>query len=225
MRSMLLLAIAAIGCAAPPMGVGSGALRRPSAGGAASGTIGLGGDVHRQVFQAEATVNVMPRRWGGLETGFMYVRLADDRPGQRPIDATSAFPYVRPRLAIGSFSIATALTGFGFGGGGGGIVGGIADLQVGWGGERWSVYGGAYAHYYELTGSAETSSRQLRVGGEYVVFVRTVRLTAAAELYRHSDRIGQRVGDRDTGTFEVTRARFFGAGIKLRIESPWLDWK
>jgi hypothetical protein len=106
------------------------------------------------------------------------------------------------------------VAGLGFGGGGGGIAGGIADLQVGYGTPAWSAYAGAYGIAYNFTGgtsSTETSGSQVRVGGEYLMPMGSVKLGVALELYRqHDDLRGENAS--------VERA-FIGGAVKLKIET------
>ena len=104
-----------------------------------------------------------------------------------------------------------------FGGGGGGLFGGIADLQVGYGTDLWSVYGGAYGQYYEIVseGNQRTSGSQLRAGGELARRYGRTRLALALELYRHHDELG--------GDGVDSEQTFVGGGLKLRVASPVLQ--
>ena len=109
---------------------------------------------------------------------------------------------------------AIALAGLGMGGGGGGIIGGIADAQLGYGTAAWSVYVGAYAHGFELVSESpvDASARQLRLGGEYAFAMGASRFGVAIELYRQREAL--RNGDDQADTDG------FAGGLKLSITSP-----
>ncbi|MCE9572681.1 MAG: hypothetical protein K8W52_05950 [Deltaproteobacteria bacterium] len=211
--AVVLVVLAA--CAAPPMGLGMGARMPISQTGHSvlAGSVGMGAGPGRQTFQAEAQGQFAIARWFALEMGGVYTQLAA-RSGGKEFNTLGGFPYVRPRFRIDRVSIAVALSGFGFGGGGGGFIGGVADAQVGYGTGTWSVYGGAMAHGFELVSeqSLETSSRALRVGGEYTTRVGRSRLGIAVEVYRQHDDL-RRGGTR-------IESQFMAAALKLSITSP-----
>ena len=212
--AVVLILLAA--CAAPPMGLGMGA-RTPISQADHSvlaGSVGIGAGPDRQTFQAEAQAQLAIARWFALEIGGAYTQLAARDDAGREINLIGGFPYVRPRFLIGRVSIATALSGFGFGGGGGGFIGGVAAPHGGDAPPPGGVFGGAMAHGFELTSenSVETSSRALRVGGEYTRAMGRSRLGIALEVYRQRDDL-RRGGTR-------IESRFFAAGLKLSITSP-----
>lgn len=183
----------------------------PGRGGVVGGTASVGAAANRQSFQAEAHVDLDVASWFALGGGVVYAQVSDDREGG--VLAAGGFPYLRPRFQRGPISLAVALAGFGFGGGGGGIIGGIADLQLGYGTEAWSVYAGAYAHGFDVTGevSLESSARQQRVGGEYLWPMGGGKVGVALEINHQRDQLQK--GDVMVG------ANQWGAALKLRILS------
>ncbi len=199
------------GCAAPPLGLGSGAATMPGGGSVIGGTAAVGAAANRQSFQVEAHVDVDLVSWFGLGGGVVYAQVSDDREGG--VLAAGGFPYLRPRFKYGPMSLAIGLAGFGFGGGGGGLVGGIADLQLGYGTGTWSVYTGAYAHGFDVTGEEplESSARQQRLGGEYLWPLGEGRVGVALEINHQRDRF--RSGDVMVGADQ------WGAALKLRVLS------
>lgn len=211
------LAVALVGCAAPPLGLGMGAHLPTSTTGerttgmVAHGATALAGSADRRVFQAEGGLGVIGTRWFAFDAGVVYTQLADDSDGH--VFAAGGFPYLRPKLTFGNVSLAGAVAGMGFGGGGGGFYGGIADLQLGYGTPSWSVYAGAYGLTYEVVseGTTRTSGSQERLGGEYLFPVGPMKLGVALELYRQHDEL--------RGNDRSTESRFYGAGVKLRVES------
>jgi hypothetical protein len=209
-------------CAAPPLGLGTGAhLPTTTKGERANGVLVSGGASvgaaeHRRAFQVEGSGGLILTRWFTMEAGLVYSQLSDDTNGE--IIAISAFPYLRPRLQLGNVSVAMGVAGLGFGGGGGGIAGGIADVQVGYGTPTWSAYAGAYGIAYNFTGgesTTETSGSQVRVGGEYLMPMGSVKLGVALELYRQHD-------DLRGGNARVEGA-FIGGAVKLKIETGVLE--
>jgi hypothetical protein len=209
-------------CAAPPLGIGTGAhLPTTTTGERANGIVVSGGAAvgaaeHRRAFQVDGSAGLVLRRWFTMEVGLLYSQLSDDTSDE--LVAVSAFPYLRPRFQLGPVSVATAVAGLGFGGGGGGIAGGIADVQVGYGTPTWSAYAGAYGIAYNLTGgesTTETSGSQVRVGGEYLMQMGSVKLGVALELYRQHD-------DLRGGNAHVEGA-FVGGAVKLKIETGVLQ--
>lgn len=222
---MNLLPLAAVStvlaaCAAPPLGLGTGA-RLPTTtrgeranGFVAAGATSVGAAEDRRTFQADGSVGLVLRRWFTIEAGVVYTQLSEDGDGDGGLFAAGGFPYLRPRFQIGLVSVATALAGLGFGGGGGGIYGGIADVQVGYGTPAWSIYTGAYGTAFEATGGDSTTSAsgsQLRLGGEYLMPVGAVKLGVAIEIYRQHDEL--------RGDDRRVESTFVGAGLKLRLES------
>ncbi len=204
-------------CAAPPMGFGGGA--RPIVPGAdgrsgkVAGGVGVGVGRDRSWLQADGAMTYAFTRWFSLAAGVTVTRIDTEADG-RELDTTGGFPYLRPRLQLGPWSVATGLAGMAFGAGGGGLAGGIADVQVGYGAARWSVYAGAYKHAFEVTGEEPTSASadQLRLGGEYAWQVGALQVGLAIELYRHHDRLRND---------DLTReSRLLGGGLKLRVDSP-----
>jgi len=211
-----LLALFTAACAAPPIGLGTSA-RIPTAKpgeleASASGAVGVGRDRYATQLEAAGTLVVTP--WFSFEAGAAFTQQTQALAEGREQVATGGFPYLRPRITVAGVSIATALAGLGFGGGGGGFIGGIADLQVGYGTKTWAAYAGAYRQYFELVSEepTESSSSQYRVGGEYSRKVGAARIGLALEVYRHHDRLH--------GDGLTTEQRFVGAGLKLRITSP-----
>lgn len=220
-RVVTVMTLAAVGCAAPPIGLGSGALHptsgaASSSGASASGSAGYGGGRHRNVFQIDGSLAVAIRPAFALEAGLVYTQLNQVERGEA-ISAYGVFPYLRPRLSVGPVFAAVALSGFAFGGGGGGVVAGIADAQVGYRHAAWAIYAGGYRLHHEVTGSSTTSASQLRVGGEYLLPTRGGRIGVALELYRQADRLTGYEGDSGS----TMTSRFVGGALKLRFASQW----
>ncbi len=222
-RLVVLSCLAAASCAAPVMGLGTGALHpygpdEPvrSQGVQLHGAAGLAAGRGRQTAQFDGSGSLLLRRVFSLDLGIAVTQVQQEVDGG-VLNAFGAFPYLRPRINVGPVSIAVALAGLGFGGGGGGLFGGIADLQVGYGTDRWSVYGGAYGQYYEIVseGNQRTSGSQLRAGGELARRYGRTRLALALELYRHHDELG--------GDGVDSEQTFVGGGLKLRVASPVLQ--
>ncbi|MBL0218079.1 MAG: hypothetical protein IPQ07_29890 [Myxococcales bacterium] len=208
----------ALGCAAPPIGLGSGALHpaMPSSGASASGSAGYGGGRSRYVFQIDGSMAVAIRPTFAIETGAVYTQLDQVKHGTE-LTAYGVFPYLRPRIRVGPAFAAVALSGFAFGGGGGGVVAGIVDAQVGYRHADWAVYVGGYRLHHEVTGSSMTSAAQVRIGGEYLLPTRGGRIGVAVELYRQTDRLTGYEGM----TGNTTSTRFLGGALKLRFASRW----
>jgi len=206
-----LACVALLGCAAPPLGLGSGATTTPGRGGVVGGTATIGAAANRQSFQVEAHGAGNVASWFAVEAGVVYSQLSDTREPKLLI--AGGFPYVRPRLQLGPVSVATAVAGFGFGAGGGGLIGGIADVQLGYGTPSWSVYVGAYAHGFEVTSESpiETSARQQRIGGEYLWPLGTTKLGVAVEVHHQHDHL------RDDGV--MVHGDQWGGAVKVRIQS------
>ena len=213
--SVIVVAALATGCAAPPIGLGSGALH-PGTGASATGTAGYGAGGGRNVFQVDGALAVGIRRSFAVEAGLVYTQLSQLDRGH-PLTAYGVFPYVRPRLSSGPVFVAVALSGFAMGGGGGGVVGGIADAQVGYGRTDWAAYVGGYRLHHEVIGSSSTSATQLRIGAEYLIPTRGGRVGVAVELYRQDDSL------RGGETSSTLRSSYFGGAVKLRFASQW--WK
>ncbi len=207
----LFACVALLGCAAPPLGLGAGATTTPGRGGVVGGTATIGAAANRQSFQIEAHGSYNLASWFAVEAGAVYSQLSDDR--EQKILIAGGFPYVRPRLQLGPVSVATAVAGFGIGGGGGGLIGGIADVQLGYGTPCWSVYVGAYAHGFEVTSQSpvEISARQQRIGGEYLWSLGTTKLGVAVEVHHQRDKL------RDDGV--MVHADQWGGAVKVRIQS------
>jgi hypothetical protein len=214
--SVMGVAAVAIGCAAPPIGLGSGALRpaHPRTGTSATGAAGFGGGHDRTVFQIDGALAVAVHPAFTMEGGLVYTQLSQPTAAGELI-AHGGFPYLRPRLTLGPVSIAIALAGFAIGGGEGGVIAGIADAQVGYGREAWAIYAGGYALHHEVLGSSTTSARQLRLGGEYLMTTPGGRVGVALELYRQDDTLRAIGAGRD----RMAASRFFGGAIKLRFAS------
>jgi hypothetical protein len=213
-RILVILSLSAA-CAAPPMGLGTGA-RIPAAPGrnVIEGRTGLAVASGRQTFQAEASMRGQFARWFALELGVAVTRAQQEGADGDQVNLTGGFPYARPRFQLDHVSLAIALAGLGMGGGGGGIIGGIADAQLGYGTAAWSVYVGAYAHGFELVSESpvDASARQLRLGGEYAFAMGASRFGVAIELYRQREAL--RNGDDQADTDG------FAGGLKLSITSP-----
>jgi hypothetical protein len=204
-------------CAAPPLGLGTGAHLPTTAKGErkdgvlVAGGASVGAAEHRRAFQVEGSGALVLNSWFTMEAGLIYSQLSDDRAD---LVAISAFPYLRPRLQLGPVSVALGVAGLGFGGGGGGIAGGIADAQIGYGTPTWSAYVGGYGIAYNATGgdsSTETSGSQVRVGGEYLMPMGSVKLGVALEVYRQHDDL--------RGDGVQVEGAFIGGAVKLKIET------
>jgi hypothetical protein len=211
----LVAAASLAGCAAPPLGFGTSA-RIPGPAGTATfearTAVGLGPG--RQTYQAELSSTFRPRRWFAGELGVVGTHLAQDVDGGGTLNLNGVWPYLRPHFFVDRVSLAIGLSGLGFGGGGGGIIGGIADAQLGYGTERWTVYAGAYRHYFELVAedAIVASSSQLRAGGQLTVHAGRGRLGVAVELERQRD-------DLRNDPHQQT-SRFWGGALKLSYTSP-----
>ncbi|MBK9033188.1 MAG: hypothetical protein IPL61_18270 [Myxococcales bacterium] len=212
-RSIWILSLLVAGCVAPPLGVGAGPQSpRRSSHGVLEGRAALGAGPDRQAFQAEGSAMFRFARNFGLEAGAVYAQVAHKAAGQE-VSVKGGFPYVRPRLIVGDVSLAVALSGGGMGGGGGGFFGGIADVQLGYAPAGWGVYAGAYRHGFDLTSEdpIETSSRQYRLGGQYVYPMGAARLGVALEAYHQDESL------RNGGA--TIDARSFGGTLKLSMTS------
>lgn len=202
-------------CAAPPMGLGTGARTPATAGHAViEGRTGMAAASGRQTFQAEASGRGQFARWFALEAGVAVTRAQQTNAAGEQLNLTGGFPYLRPRFQVGRASLAIALAGLGMGGGGGGILGGIADAQVGYGTKSWSVYVGGYAQRFEIVSEApiDTSARQVRLGGEYAWAMGASRFGVAVELYRQRESLRNDNIQTDTDGF--------AGGVKLTMTSP-----
>jgi hypothetical protein len=230
------VAIGAAGCAAPPMGLGSGAVFSGAPGSSrlvAAGATGMAASGTRTVFQAEASLAFQQRPpdaslGGGIEAGLVYTQL-EERGASGEVFVVGGFPYVRPRLIVGPASLAVALAGFAMGAGGGGVMAGFADAQLGVGSETSSIYAGAYTLVYDVAGGNRTVAKQLRIGGEHLWQLRGVRFGLALEVYAQDDAFVDRGPDTDTDGDRPSRSRrvestFTGGGLKLRIDSGSRGW-
>ena len=206
--------VAAGACAAPPLGFGTSArIPAPPGLGTVEGRTAVGLGPGRQTYQAELSSTFRIGGWFGIEAGAVVTHLTQDVDGGGKLTLNSAFPFVRPRFFVDRFSLAIGLSGLGFGGGGGGIVGGIADAQLGYGTETWTLYAGAYRHYFELVSEDAiiASSSQLRIGGQYTLPVGRGRIGLALEVHRQRD-------DLRNDPYQQT-SRFWGAALKLSLTS------
>lgn len=186
----IAIAVGASACAAPPLGFGASArLPAPAGRGVIEARTAVGLGAGRQVYQGEASGLLQLRRWFALEGGAVYTRVAQDADSGGDLVLNGVLPFVRPRVTVDHVSLAIGLSGLGFGGGGGGLVGGIADAQLGYGTDAWSVYAGAYRHYFELVAEdgIEASSSQVRAGASYTLRAGGGRVGLALELQRQHD--------------------------------------
>jgi hypothetical protein len=193
-----VLLVALAGCLAPPIGLGRGAAVGDAA---ASISVGAACWEHRATAQLEGGIAVHRSTRFELELGGVYTELVDE-PARRSLLGIGVIPYVRPRWTFGRVSLALAGSAIALAAGEGGALGGVADLQLGVGGARWSIYGGAYVLGSVIAeGGPEVTAAQLRVGGELWLGTAGVAL----ELYRHTDSLDRVHGDA------------LGAGAKLRV--------
>jgi hypothetical protein len=218
MRAPVVFAVASAtlaACAPPPLGFGSGA-RIPGPPGSAvvEGRTAVGLGEGRLTTQAELSALLRLRSWFGFEGGVVLARATQDVDGGGELTLNGGFPFVRPRFSVGGASLAIGLSGLGAGGGGGGIVGGIADAQLGYGTGTWSAYAGAYRHYFELVSEDAiiASSRQLRLGGQYALPLGASRLGLALEVHHQRDRLRNDPHEQ--------ASRYWGAALKLSFTSP-----
>ncbi len=215
MQRILVILSLSTACAAPPMGLGTGARIPASPGlGVIEGRTGMAAASGRQSFQADVAARFQIVRVFAMEGGVAVTRVQQAGADGDQVNLTGGFPYLRPRLQFGRVALALALAGLGGGGGGGGIIGGIADAQLGYGTAAWSVYVGAYAHGFEIVGEApvDTSARQLRIGGEYAWAAGRARFGVAVEAYRQRETLRN---DEDRANTDG-----FAGGLKLSITSP-----
>lgn len=213
-RALSFVPLSIAACAAPPLGVGAGPQFPAQANhGVVEGRAALGAAAGRQAFQGEASAAFRFVRRFGLEAGAVYSQVSQG-DGDDEVSVLGVFPYLRPRVIVGEFSAAVALSGGGMGGGGGGFFGGIADLQLGYAAGAWGAYAGAYRHGFDLTSEDPivTSSRQYRVGGQYVYPMGRTRLGIAVEVFHQDDSL------RNGGA--TIASRLFGGTLKLSITSP-----
>lgn len=216
MRVSLVLCLAVAACAAPPLGLGAGP-HSPSPGRAEiDGRASMAAADGRAAFQVEASGQARVARVFAIEAGVVVTRVAQrDDEDDDDVQVTGGFPYVRPRFLVRDVSLAIGLAGLGFGGGGGGLLGGIADVQLGYAAPRWGAYVGGYRHYFELVGedAIVTSARQVRVGAQYRHPVGTSRLGLGVELFYQDESLRN---DPD-GT---VASELVGATLKLSITTP-----
>ncbi len=190
------------GCVAPPIGIGRGVVADPAV---PTIGIGVGGWDHRATAQLEGAVAVHRSPRFALDVGGVYTQLVDER-AHGSLLAIGVMPYVQPRWRLGHVSVAVAGSAIALSAGEGGVLGGFADIQLGYRGGRWAVYGGGYA-----TGCmvAETGpvvgALQLRAGAEAWFGASGIAL----ELYRHVESLVDE--QRAIHTDAV------GLGAKLRV--------
>jgi hypothetical protein len=148
-----------------------------------------------------------------LEVGGAFTQMSIGRDDDT-LFGFGLLPYVRPRWTVGRFSAATAFSLLGGSGGEVGAIGGIADGQIGIGGDRWSVYTGVYGYGYGEGLGSTVAAVQGRVGGEVMFPTRRGRVGMALEIYGQADWL------RATEDPATTTSRFIGGGLKLRFELP-----
>jgi hypothetical protein len=208
-------AVTLAACAAPPMGFGtSSRIPAPVGKGSVEGRTAVGIGPGRQTYQGELSGTLRLRRWFAVEMGLVVARTVQDDDDGGEVVLNGGFPFGRPRFFIDRVSLAFGLAGLGFGGGGGGIIGGIADAQLGYGTDTWGLYAGAYRQYFEIVAEEAilSSSTQYRVGGQYTLRVGRGRVGLALELHRHRDSLRN---DPHQQT-----SRFWGGALKLSFTSP-----
>ena len=102
------------GCAAPPLGLGTGmsTLGGPRASYAITGTAGFGASKNRAAFQAEAAATVLKSNTGhltgGLEVGAAYTQVQVKKDDKSYV-AHGVLPYLRPRIGYGPVTLAIGL--------------------------------------------------------------------------------------------------------------------
>ena len=214
MRAIVALVVAT-GCAAPPIGIGGSARRRPASMSTSTLTTAWGMSVapDHNTYQLEGSRTMYrPRSWLAIDAGGV-VDLVGARDGERAVDAIGAFPYVQPRFSHGPWSAAITAAACAVGAGEGGAVGGFGDLQAGFGGDRWSIYGGSYGLAYVVAdGGSITTALQARVGAEVLVPLQRLLIGVAVEWYRHVDSL------RANPDVQSVDSSFDGFGLKLRVE-------
>jgi hypothetical protein len=193
------------------MGIGRGASVgdvRPT-----SIAVGVGAAEHREISQVDGAVTFPRSQTFSFDVGAVYSQFWDRRR-DGTLFVMGAFPYIRPRWTFGSVSIALAVSGVGFSGGEGGVLAGFADVQLGYGGRRWSVYGGAYGSACAVADVGPiVVAAQVRAGGEYWFISGPQRFGVALELYRQLESL-----DVDAQMGGELQADFVGGAAKLRIE-------
>ena len=212
--SIVVFLLVVASCAAPPIGIGAGARRRALGQPAVATAWGVGVARDHETYQLEASGTVArPRPWLAVEAGGV-IDAVSARDGNRSLLAVSGFPYLRARFERGALSLAITGAAAAAAGGEGGAVGGFGDAQVGVGGERWSLYGGAYAlGYAEAAGGPTATALQARVGAELLVPVGKVFVGVALEAYRHTESLR---ATPDVMAFDQDGTGF---GLKLRFEA------
>jgi hypothetical protein len=195
-------------CVAPPLGIGTGAHGHVASGNGMAASAGVGVAADREVVQVDASFAHRYTKRFALEVGGAMTQLGVQRATDRLI-GVGILPYVRPRWTLGRASVALAGSAFAAAGGETGAVGAFLDLQVGIGGDRWSIYAGAYGLGYLEGLGPSVAATQARIGAELFVG----RIGIALELFSGLDAL------RATDDPMATSSRFLGAGVKLRWES------
>lgn len=196
-------------CVAPPMGIGRGAsLVDPAQ--PASLAVGAGVAERRVVSQVDGSITFSRSPRFSFDAGAVYTQFVDRGPDM--LVAAGVFPYIRPRFTFGPWSIAVAMSGMAIGAGEGGLLAGFTDVQVGYGGRSWSIYGGGYGSACVVAdGGPIVAAAQLRVGAEYLFPIGTRSLGVAGELYRHVESLQADYRS------PVRHADLLGGGVKLRL--------
>lgn len=216
-RASLLpcLTVAVAGCAAPPLGLGTGAHLHAAVPGQVASAFGAGFARDRQTLQLDTAYTLDRRGRRTDDVGVVLTQLgaATDTGSQRYY---GAIPYYRPRWTFGRTSLALAVSGFAATGGEDGAVGAIVDGQLGVGGDHWSVYTGVYGFGVANTIGAQSLAAQGRVGGEVLLDTGGARIGLAVEGYLQADSLGgMAVGGAMIDRIEAVQP---GLGIKLRVE-------
>jgi hypothetical protein len=199
------------GCLTPPMGIGRGAtaISPDTPASLAAGT-GLDSD-RRAIQQVDFAWTKKESETFSYDIGAVYTQVvARDRL------IAGGFPYIRPRWTWGGTSFALAGSVAAFSGGEGGVLAGFLDVQLGHGGDGWSIYTGAYASAYAIAdGGPIASSAQIRAGAELLPRLHNrsqSRMGLAAEVFRQVEYFQRE----DPGPADV-RTNIFGGAIKLRV--------
>lgn len=217
-RLLLLASLGLVGCVAPPLGIGGGAHTPDARAGDRQVTTGfaVGAAPGREAIQAEAAVELRHSKRLAWDVGAAYTQIAMHQDGM-PRTLIGFMPYLRGRWT--GDRVSASIAGWMFGAAGeSGAAGGFVDVQLGVGGDWWSVYGGAYGMGYGEGYGPLTGAVQGRLGGELLWRALGGRVGVAVEVYAQYDSIGG--ADSFHGDpIDTINSRFLGGAIKLRFES------
>lgn len=181
--------VAVAGCAMPPLGLGTGAAA-PTARSHWIATAGVGAASGRSVVQGELAHTKRYSDHFELECGVAVTQATIERRVTHGLAiGLGVIPYARPRWRIGRASFAVGGTAGLASGGESGSAGALIDVELGYGEQRWSIYGGGYGLAFASAPTPWTLAAQLRVGGEWLGARGSHAIGIAAELFYGGDAI------------------------------------